>query len=231
MTRIDLIVLKRVMSRVAVTIVIFFGLALLIESLDTPRYDYLRSIGGLPLSLTAMTAATAGWMIRGMPVTILVGAMIAISDLQQRRELVAIKSSGASIWRVIRAPAIALLLVGLSVTFCIDAVVTQTNRQIEATLPGDSSAFAPSGGLWLEQYANAERYVLVAAHVVGTRCSLGFQCLLRLLGTPTPIHRHPVEGLTVTAIRYQRMLHSAQPKKQPTSSPQFSNSSSEINKR
>lgn len=168
MTRIDWIVMNRVISRVILTLVIFYGLILLVESLDTPRYEYLTRVGGIGFAVLGMVATSATWLIKGLPLIVLVGAVVGVVDLQSRRELTAIRSSGISIWRIVRAPALALLVGGLCITFGIESLITQANRLVEATLPGEASPFAPSEGFWLEQYgADGQRYVIEAEHVTG----------------------------------------------------------------
>lgn len=168
MNRIDWIVMSRVVSRVLVTLLIFFGLILLVESLDTPRYEYLARVGGLGFAALGAVATSAVWLIKGLPLIVLVGTVIAVVDLQSRRELTAIRSSGISIWRIVRAPALALLLGGLCVTLGLESLITQANRLVEATLPSETLPFTPSDGFWLEQYGpDGQRYVLEAEHVVG----------------------------------------------------------------
>jgi lipopolysaccharide export system permease protein len=172
MNRIDRIILARIAARIGLTVTVFFGLILLVESIDSWRYRYLSEVGGLGLALTGMVAAAAEWLLRGLPLLVLVGTVVAVVDLQARRELTVIKASGASIWRVLRAPAIALLLLGFGITFFGESVVTATNRQMEASLPGDSSALAPTQGFWLEQRAGATRYIIEAQHVVASGTEL-----------------------------------------------------------
>ena len=166
MTRLDWIVLTRLAGRIAVTVVVFLGLISLVESTNTWRFEYLAGVGGVPLAVLGILMAAATWLIKALPVVVLVGAMIGVIDLQSRRELMAIKSSGASVWRIMRAPAVMLLLVGFGVTLFVEDVVIVVNRGLEATLPSDSIGLGSRGGLWLEQYANGQRYVLQAAHVV-----------------------------------------------------------------
>jgi lipopolysaccharide export system permease protein len=166
MTRIDWIVLRRVVSRIVVTVVLFFGLILLIESIDSWRYSYLIQIGGLPLAALGMVAGAARWLSRGLPLLILVGTVVGVIDLQSRRELTAIKSSGASMWRVMRAPALAVLLFGGFVTFYGDGVLTTTNRVLDPEIPDSDPTFSPDQGLWLEQDSGSERYVVHIDHIL-----------------------------------------------------------------
>jgi lipopolysaccharide export system permease protein len=165
MTRIDWVVLKVLAGRIGLAILIFFGMIALVESIDTWRFSYLTSVGGWPLALLGIAMGAATWLIKGLSVVVLVGAVVGVMDLQSRRELVAIKASGASMWRILRVPALALLLTGFGVTLVIEDYVIVTNRNIQATLPGNDS-LSSTDGLWLEQYANGERYILQAGHVV-----------------------------------------------------------------
>lgn len=86
MTRIDWIITSRVISRVLLTLVIFFGLITLVESLNTPRYEYLTRIGGIGFALLGMVATSAAWLIKGLPLIVLVGAVVGVVDLQSRRD-------------------------------------------------------------------------------------------------------------------------------------------------
>jgi|GEM_PF-508727 len=169
MTRIDWLILTRLTSRIFITILVFLGLIALVESTDSWRFQYLAGVGGIPLALLGILVAAATWLLKALPVVVLVGSAIGVIDLQSRRELVAIKSSGASIWRVMRAPALMLIVLGFGVTLGIENLVISTNRGLEQTLPqsNTSTTLADAGSLWLEQRANGERYVLEARHVVG----------------------------------------------------------------
>lgn len=168
MTRIDLVVLQVMLSRILLAIGVFFGLIVLVESIDSWRFNYLMSVGGLPMALLGIVTGSAVWLLRGLTVVVLVGAVAGVIELQARRELTIIKAAGTSIWKVLRAPALVLLLAGLAVTLVVQDAVVSTNRGLDATIPGnDQAALSPTDGLWLEQYANGERYVLQAEHVVG----------------------------------------------------------------
>ena len=58
MTRIDWIILRRLGSRIAITVIVLFGLIALAESLNTWRFYYLSRVGGLPLALLAIVVET-----------------------------------------------------------------------------------------------------------------------------------------------------------------------------
>jgi len=146
MSRIDWIVLRRISARVLLTITVIFGLMALIESLDTWRFETLSRAGGPPLALLAIVAGAGRLVVNTLPVTVLIGTIIAVLDLQARRELTVIKSVGVSVWRVTRAPLLAAFVLGLFAATVADTVALQINRDLPI-----SNTHARSGELWLEQ--------------------------------------------------------------------------------
>jgi lipopolysaccharide export system permease protein len=146
MSRIDWIVLRRVSGRVLLTIAVIFGLLALVESLDTWRFETLSRIGGPPLALLAIVAGAGRIVVNTLPVTVLIGTIIGVLDLQARRELTIIKSVGVSIWRVARAPLVAAFVLGLFAALVADTVALQINRGLPI-----SNTHSRAGELWLEQ--------------------------------------------------------------------------------
>ena len=78
-------------------------------------------LGGPLLGILAIVSGAARAMVNTLPVTVLIGTIIGVLDLQARRELTVIKATGASIWRVMRAPVLAALLLGLFAAFVADS--------------------------------------------------------------------------------------------------------------
>jgi lipopolysaccharide export system permease protein len=157
MSRIDWIVLRRIASRSAVIIVVFFGILALIESLDTWRFTSLTRIGGPLLALTAITSGAARSSLGILPVTLLIGTIVGVLDLQSRRELTVIKAAGVSIWRVMRAPLLAAVLLGLAVSLVLDTVSILVERTLPITLTRNVT-----GTVWLEQRGSDGPFMLVS---------------------------------------------------------------------
>ncbi len=161
MTRTDLIVLKRLGSRIVLTVLLLFGMVALVESMNTWRFEHLSSIGGPLLGISAILLNAGFWSLGTLPVTLLVGAIVGLLDLQARRELVVINASGISVWQVMRAPLAAVLLAGLVISFGVDAALVTMMRSLSVNLPQASSG----GELWLEQQGNeGQAYTMVALH-------------------------------------------------------------------
>lgn len=157
MTRIDWIVLRRLSGRVGLTIAVFFGLFALVESLDTWRFQALSKIGGPLLAILAIVSNAGRSVIGTLAVTVLIGVIIGVLDLQARRELTVIKAAGRSIWQVMRAPLLAAFLLGVGAALLADTLAIEINR----ALPVSGSR---SGALWLEQRGADGAYILMAEH-------------------------------------------------------------------
>lgn len=161
MTRLDWLILARVGSRILVTVFIVFGIIALVESLNDWRFRHLSSVGGPMLGILAIVTNAARWTIKTLPVSVLLGAIIGLLDLQSRRELTVIKSAGMSIWRILRAPMVAVALASVLIAFYVEGVNTAINRTLNPTPPGESGVLTPPGEIWLVQRDGDKRYVLV----------------------------------------------------------------------
>ncbi len=157
MNRIDWIVLRRIAARVVLAIVVFFGLMCLVESLDTWRFTTLNRIGGPLLALTAIVTGAARSVIGTLAVTVLIGTIIGVLDLQARRELTVIKASGVSIWRAMRAPILGAILLGLFAAFVAAPFTIGVTRGLPA-----SAARSSADTLRIEQRGADGPYILVS---------------------------------------------------------------------
>lgn len=162
MRRLDWFILGRVGSRVAITVLVFYGLIVLAEALDTWRFNHVAETFGFNWAIIMVLASGARWAIKTLPVTVLLGAIIGFIDLKTRHELTVIKSSGLSIWRIIRAPTIALILVSLAISLLAETQVTRLIRELAPMPPGEATLLTPPGEVWLEQRQGDTRYVMMA---------------------------------------------------------------------
>lgn len=162
MSLIDWVVLRRVGSRTLVMVLIFYGIITLVESLDTWRFNWVAERSGLPTAILMVMASAVRWTIKTLPVTVLMGAILGIMDLKSHRELTVIKASGTSIWSIVGAPVVALMLVSLVVSIGVETVSTQINRSLNPTPPGEATLLTPPGEIWLQQRSGDTRYVMLA---------------------------------------------------------------------
>src|SRR5690606_38276024 len=117
--------------------------------------------GGPLIGLLAILVEAARWSLGTLPVTLLIGAIIGILDLQARRKLTVIRAAGISIWRVLRAPAVAVVLLSVVASLGADTAIVTLSRQLALNLPQVQSS---DRALWLQQRDGDEAYVLVADH-------------------------------------------------------------------
>lgn len=184
MSRIDWLVLNRLGSRIGVTVLVFYGLIGLVESLDTWRFNFVAQAHGLHMALVMVAMSAVKWTIKTLPVTVLMGAALGFLDLKARHELTVIQASGISIWRTVRAPVIALALISLAIGLGLETLSTQVNRVLSPTPPGQATMLTPPGEVWLEQRSGDMRYVLMATGMQSGGTVLGQVTLFHIGDSP-----------------------------------------------
>lgn len=162
MTRLDRFLLMRLGRSILATVFVFYGLIVLVEALDTWRFSRVQESFGLGWALVMVLASAVRWSIKTLPVTVLLGAIIGLVDLKARHEMTVIQSGGMSIWRIVRAPAIALFLVSLGVSTLAETWSTGVIRQFAPMPPGEANLLTPRGEIWLEQRFSDVHYVMTA---------------------------------------------------------------------
>ncbi|HTM78671.1 MAG TPA: LptF/LptG family permease [Devosia sp.] len=184
MTRIDWLVLKRVGSRIAVTLLVFYGIIALVESLDTWRFNFIAQKSGLPMAMLSVVASAMRWTIKTLVVTVLMGAILGLIDLKARHELTIIKASGISIWRVVRAPVIALFIASFGVGLGLETASTLIVRDLVPTPPGETTLLTPPGEIWLEQHSGDQHYVMMATYMQPGGAVLGGVTIFQIGTSP-----------------------------------------------
>ncbi len=159
MTRVDWVVLRRLSARLAVTYLVFFGLFCLVESLNTPKLQTLNALGGPPLALLGIILSAFASSVGALPVTVLIGTVAGVIDLQVRRELTVIQSTGISIWRAMRAPIALVLVFSALASIPGPTIIIMLNR----SMLGQPASH--SGPIWLEQGSGDDAYILNADRV------------------------------------------------------------------
>lgn len=160
MTRIDFLVTQRIAIRIAMVVLVFMGLIALVESLDAWRYSYLSENQSAWVANLSIVVSAASWSMRVLPVTVLIGAIIALLDLQGNRELMVMKASGISIWKIVRGPIVFVVFAALIVSLLVDTLVTEVNRGILPVPRITDSYIGTRDTVWLEQNSGEGRFVL-----------------------------------------------------------------------
>lgn len=160
--RIARFITMRLAGGIGVVIAVVFGLIYLSEILDTSRLSQVMHSQGLLFALSGPAFYAARWSLEGLPVTTLIGAIITLVDLQSHRELLVIKASGVSIWRLVAMPVIAMIIAASFVSFLVDGWVTEGNRYFNPSSATSDQRGFKNGEVWLRQGAGEEHYVMHA---------------------------------------------------------------------
>lgn len=101
------------------------------------------------------------------PFMVLVGTMVALTRLNRRGELVAMRAAGISAWRFLSPLAAAAVGLGLFVAVALDPIATSLNARQEevaaALRAGPGAKAPPSEGIWLRQGDGVQQTVIHAA--------------------------------------------------------------------
>lgn len=159
MSRIDWIIVRRLAGSIGLTLAVLFGILVLVELLNMGRFNVLSASGGIGLAVLAMLAAAARWTIDTLPLTLIVGAVAGLLNLQVTREMTVIKASGRSIWRLMIAPLLVTALGGLLVTVVIDTAVIELNRTLSPSASNDQQ-----GAVWFDERKGDIHYILEAGY-------------------------------------------------------------------
>lgn len=168
MSRIGRLFCLRIASRIGLVVGIFFGIILLVEFLDTGRFNQTAEIAG-PCASTALAFLSAlRWSLLGLPVTVLIGAILGLIDLHSHREMVITAASGRSIWTLLRWPVLMVLLAGIAMTTIVDSFAIRLYQDFDAAQIGWGRAYGVQNReTWFDQTGPEGDFKLYAARVYG----------------------------------------------------------------
>jgi lipopolysaccharide export system permease protein len=159
----------RVLNGMAVVLAGVLATILLVDLVEQ-----LRSVGSRVditlLDAVRLTAFKAPQIVeQTLPFVMLVGAMLGISQLNRKSELVAIRASGVSAWRFLGPTAVAAALIGIASTTLLNPLATASYAAYEtekARLVGDGrTGSTPQNGVWLRQGDQTGQVVIHGAEV------------------------------------------------------------------
>ncbi|MGE0045155.1 MAG: LptF/LptG family permease, partial [Hyphomonadaceae bacterium] len=109
-----------------------------------------------------------------MPFIALAGAMIAMIQLNQTSQLIALRASGVSAWRFLLPPALCAALIGLLVIFAVNplgAYLYSNYEGARARLESENRQVSLRNGLWIRQGDETGQVVIHAEAIEpnGTR--------------------------------------------------------------
>ena len=187
MTRLDRLLATRVLFGVLSIVVVYFTVIALGESLDTWRIRQIAETRGQGLATLSVLASAARWSIKALPVTVLIGSIVALLSLQTHSELLVMKASGLSIWQILRGPIVAILVMSGGIAFYGDAQVTMLNRFIA---PAPQSAGASVGAdkqIWIAQQSSGGHFLIQAQN--STSDKRGLEDVVVFMGAAFDLRR------------------------------------------
>jgi len=173
MSRIGRLVCLRLASRIGLVIGIFFGILLLVEFLDTGRFARTTELAGPWTSIGLSFMSAFRWSLLGLPVTVLIGSVIALIDLQGHREMVIINASGRSVWSALKWPLVMILLFGALGATVLDAAAIRVYQQLDAAQIGWGRAYGiQNRAAWFSQRGSEGDFTLYAESVLANGTEL-----------------------------------------------------------
>lgn len=172
MNRLDRFVALRLLGTMAGVVFVFFCLIALGESLDSWRLSELAQARGAEIAFLSVIANSARWSINALPVTTLLGGIVALISLHRHRELVVMKASGLSTWQILRGPVIAVAGMGLAIAAIADTEVTKLARFIQPAPQVAGTSIGISNEIWIEQNAGGNRFIIRAARTLSGGAAL-----------------------------------------------------------
>ncbi|WP_404404346.1 LptF/LptG family permease [Pelagibacterium halotolerans] len=167
MSRIGHLMVVRLAARIGLVVGIFYGIILLVEFLDIGRFNQTAEIAG-PWTATALSFLSAlRWSLLGLPVTVLLGAIVGLIELHRYREMVVVNASGQSVWSVLRWPLITIVLCGALVATVVDSLAIRAYQSFDAAQIGWGRAYGVQNrATWFSQTGDDGDFMLFAKAVL-----------------------------------------------------------------
>lgn len=192
----SLYIARRFLMSLATVLGIFFGIMLLIETIDQMRG---RASGGLFTALRLAALDVPDSLYRILPLIVALASISLFIALARSSELVVVRAAGRSGLRFLVAPVLAALAFGLLAVAVLNPLVAATSKlydtaEAELVQGGASVLSVTANGLWLRQGGDTGQTVIQAArsNSDGTELSR----VTFLLMDPTGLPARRIEAAT-----------------------------------
>ncbi|GAB4533597.1 MAG: LPS export ABC transporter permease LptG [Parvularculaceae bacterium] len=164
-------IFARCLRSVAFVFAAFFALVVLVDIIELLRS--LASRDGVGFSDVLIMSFLRGPNLAEqlLPFSLLFGALWAFAQLNRHAEIVVMRSSGLSAWRIVAPAVAAAIAIGLGAVFIINPISSKMMAKAEEIrtrmTEGERSLItvSPTGGLWLRQAEADRQYVIHAAAI------------------------------------------------------------------
>lgn len=225
----NLYIARRFAALVALVFAIFFGIMMLIDTIDQLRRFSGGEVSlGRAVELAAMNVPAS--LYRILPLILIMAAISLFLGLARTSELVVVRASGRSGLRFLVAPVVTALLLGAGAVAVLNPLVAATTKQYDtlwsryARESGSVLSIADTG-LWLRQGGAEGQTVVQAARANRDGTELYGVTFLTFDETGLPFQRIEAEraqlepGAWVLAGARQWSLRDANPERTATSPP------------
>jgi len=158
---------SQILRSIALVTFLFFCLVLLIELVEVGNRPNLGLFERPFITLASVSLTAISWSADLLPISILVGSVLGLIELQNNRELIVAKSSGVSIWGIFVVPALSITILGFFLVYVGDVLILRGKLAVESSAGiVKSSQFTSQGkGRWLEQGSNDGPFFMRAKHL------------------------------------------------------------------
>lgn len=189
----NLYIARRFLSMLLRVLGVFYGILLLIDTIDQLRTVTDRGAGvGTALRLAALNVPES--LYRIVPLIVVLSAIALFVGLARNSELVVVRAAGRSGLRFLMAPVATALVVGLFAISVLNPLVAATIRaydvaQAELARGGKSVLSVSAAGLWLRQGNDEGQTVIQAARSSSDATHLFDATFLRFNADGIPTER------------------------------------------
>lgn len=145
-------IFMRCLTSLAMTLGIIVLAIVLVDVVEQMRTVGSRTQITIQTAFTLTMMKTPGLILETLPFAMLIGAILAYSQLSRRSELPAIRASGVSAWRFLGPVMVLAVVLGTVMVTVLDPLATRLNEDFEATRDRLTGGGRPSAqGVWLSQ--------------------------------------------------------------------------------
>lgn len=145
-------IFMRCLTSLAMTLGIIVLAIVLVDVVEQMRTVGSRTQITIQTAFTLTMMKTPGLILETLPFAMLIGAILAYSQLSRRSELPAIRASGVSAWRFLGPVMVLAIVLGTVMVTVLDPLATRLNEDFEATRDRLTGGGRPSAqGVWLSQ--------------------------------------------------------------------------------
>lgn len=150
--RIQRYIFKECVAALVLTLGVIVLAIVLVDVVEQMRTIGDRTQIGIDVAFQLTMMKTPNLILQTLPFAMLVGSILAYSQLGRRSEIPAIRASGVSAWRFLGPVMVLSLTVGVLMVTVLDPLATRLNEDFEATRARLLGGTTPSNeGVWLSQ--------------------------------------------------------------------------------